>query len=121
VDFQLWPRDKHWDELLGAWASLTLATRLSIPNLLLLGDSKIVIEWLNKRGDLQAVALESWKERILETLPLFRDISFAHIYREENIEADNLSKKALSNLPRSIAFTHWEDGNEGPTHYLKLF
>jgi ribonuclease HI len=92
-------------ELLGAWASLTLAIRLSISDLLLLGDSKIVIEWLNKRGTIQAVALESWKERILETLPLFRNISYAHIYREENKEADRLSKLALSNLPGSIAFT----------------
>ena len=47
------------DELLGAWASLTLAIRLSISDLLLLGDSKIVIEWLNKRGVLQEISLES--------------------------------------------------------------
>jgi hypothetical protein len=87
----------------------------------LLGDSKIVIEWLNKRGTIQAIALESWKERILETLPLFRNISYAHIYCEESKEANILSKLALANMSGSIAFTHWEDGNEGPTHYLKLF
>jgi ribonuclease HI len=72
------------DELLGDWASLTLAIRLSISDLHLLGDSNIVIKWLNKRGALKAVALERWKERIIDTLPLFRNISFAHIYREEN-------------------------------------
>jgi hypothetical protein len=47
---------------------------LSIPDLIFLGDSKIVIEWINKRGALHAVALEIWKERILENLPLFRNI-----------------------------------------------
>jgi len=79
--------------------------------MLLLDDSKIVIEWLNKRGAIHALSLERWKERIIETLPLFRDISFSHIYGEENIEADYLSKKALSNLSGNIAFTQWEDGN----------
>jgi ribonuclease HI len=61
-------------ELMGAWASLTLAHRLSISDMILLGDSKIVIDWLKKKANLQAVALESWKERIKETISLFRDI-----------------------------------------------
>jgi hypothetical protein len=33
-------------ELMGAWALLTLASRLSIPELYVQGDSKIVIDWL---------------------------------------------------------------------------
>jgi ribonuclease HI len=107
-------------ELLGAWASLTLASRLSIPDLLLLGDSRIVIDWLNKRGAIQAVALERWKERIIESLTLFRKITFAHIFREENKEADRLSKLALEKQGR-IAFNRREDGNEGPTLYIQLF
>jgi len=106
---------------LRAWASLTLAIRLSIFELHLLGDSKIIIEWLNRRGTLQAIALECWKERIKETLLHFRDITFTHIYREENMVADTLSKKALSNMLGYIAYNQWEDGNEGPTHYLNLF
>jgi hypothetical protein len=81
---------------MGAWASLILAARLSIPDLHLLGDSKIVIEWLNQKGALQVVSLERWKERIKDTLKYFRNISFAHIFREENQEADILSKLALT-------------------------
>jgi hypothetical protein len=34
-------------ELLGVWASLSLAHRLDIDHLHVLGDSKIVIDWLN--------------------------------------------------------------------------
>jgi hypothetical protein len=49
-------------ELLGAWASLILASRLSLQDLLMLGDSRIVIDWLNKRGAIQVAALESWKD-----------------------------------------------------------
>jgi hypothetical protein len=106
---------------MGAWASLILATRLSIPYLHLLGDSKIVIEWLNHKGSLQVVSLEIWKERIKDTLIYFRNISFAHIFREENQEANRLSKVTLTNLHGSIAYNLWEDGHEGPNLYLKMF
>jgi hypothetical protein len=37
-------------ELLGAWASLWLVDYLSLPDLHLLGDSKVVIDWLTKRA-----------------------------------------------------------------------
>jgi len=93
------------EELFGAWASVTLALRLSISDMMLLGDSKIVIDWLNKRVSLQVIALESWKERIIESISLFKDISFCHIYREENMDANILSKKVLTNLPGKIAYT----------------
>jgi ribonuclease HI len=35
-------------ELLGAWSTLVLAARLSVYDLHIMGDSKIVIDWLNK-------------------------------------------------------------------------
>ena len=80
-------------EFLGVWASLTLASRLSITDFIVLGDSKIVIDWLNNKGALQVVTLDSWKDRIFELIKLFRTISFAHILREESQEADSLSKQ----------------------------
>ena len=89
---------------MGAWASLTFAVRLSIPDLLLLGDSKIVIEWLNQKGTIQVVALERWKERIKNTLIYFRNITFAHIFKEKNQKADILSKVTLTNIRGSIAY-----------------
>jgi hypothetical protein len=51
-------------ELLGAWATLYLASRLHIDTLQIYGDSRIIIEWLNNRGDLQAIPLLAWKDRI---------------------------------------------------------
>jgi len=39
-------------ELLGIWATLTLATHLALSKLQALGDSKVIIEWLNNRGRL---------------------------------------------------------------------
>jgi ribonuclease HI len=35
-------------ELMGAWATLILASRLSVSDIHVLGDSKIVIDWLNR-------------------------------------------------------------------------
>jgi len=51
----------------------------------------------------------------------FRDLSFDCIYKEDNMEADILSKNALLKMPGQIAYSHWEEGNEGPSLYLKLF
>jgi hypothetical protein len=106
-------------ELLGAWTSLILASH-NTDVLLLLGDSKLTIDWLNGLADFQVAVLDCWKERTKDAAQLFRNISFKHIFREENSEADSLSKRAL-HLPSSqLCFTIWEDGNEGPTYKIKL-
>jgi ribonuclease HI len=106
-------------ELLGAWASLVLASRYT-EELILLGDSKLTIDWLNGLADFQVAVLGCWKERTKEAALLFRKLSFHHIFREENSEADTLSKKALHLPSGHICFTIWEDGNEGPANKIKL-
>jgi ribonuclease HI len=79
-------------ELLGVWASLSLAHRLGIDQLQVLGDSKIVVDWLNHKCNLFVSSLLGWMEKIRILVTLFNDIKFDHIYREENVEADTLSK-----------------------------
>jgi ribonuclease HI len=108
-------------ELMGAWATLTLATRLSVFDLFVLRDSKIVIDWLNGKGSIMVDNLYSWKERIYDLIPLFRTLSFAHIFREENKVADNLSKNAIFLRQGQISYSHWEDGQEGLTYFLNLY
>jgi ribonuclease HI len=107
-------------ELMGAWASCILASRLHISELLLLGDSKITIDWLNGHADFHVADLMSWKERTREATQLLNHITFSHIYRGENMEADFLSKKALTLPSGHILFTRWEEGNEGPTSRINL-
>jgi ribonuclease HI len=108
-------------ELLGAWATLTLATRLHILDLQVLGDSRIIIDWLNNKGKLQVIALECWKDRIFELIKGFTQINFTHIYRELNLEADLLSKSALQEQEGKLTFYQWKDGHVGPTQHLYLF
>jgi ribonuclease HI len=107
-------------ELLAAWASCILASRLHITELLLLGDSKLIIDWLNGRADFHVAELASWKERTWEATKQIQHLTSSHIYREENLEADRLSKKALYMPPGHISFTRWEEGNEGPSSRILL-
>jgi ribonuclease HI len=107
-------------ELMGAWATLVLVVRFSVSDLHVMGDSKIVIDWLKRKGDLRVANLDVWKERIVEFYPLFRSITFTHIYREANYEADSQSKKALHSCRGRIAYTLWMDGHEGPLQYISL-
>jgi ribonuclease HI len=92
------------EELLGAWVVLTLAHKISITDIHILGDSKIIIDWINNIGSLQVISIDCWKDRVKELIKLFSVITFAHVYREENQEADLLSKKALSERAGAIAY-----------------
>jgi hypothetical protein len=85
-----------------------------------LGDSKIIIDWCNNRGKLQVISLNCWKVRFRELNKYFSKLSFSHIFREYNMEADKLSKKALKEPEGKIYYSQWEDGNEGPTISINI-
>jgi len=105
-------------ELMGAWAPLTLVSQLSILELLIQGDSKIVIKWLQGKRRLQVISLEYWKDRLMELIKIFQNITFLHVYKEENLEADGLSKHALPKDPEKIVYYQCEEDHEG--HHLSL-
>ena len=41
------------------------------------------------------ISLECWKDRLVDLIKLFQHITFDLVYRDDNTEADNLSKQAL--------------------------
>jgi ribonuclease HI len=98
-----------------------MAQRLSISDIHIMGDSKIIIDWLNDIGSLQVISIDCWKDRVRELIKQFSVITFAHVYREENQEADFLSKQALMERPGAIAFYQWNEGHEGPRTYIKMY
>jgi ribonuclease HI len=108
-------------ELMGAWALLTLASRLFINDLHVKGDSMIVINWLRDKGRLQVISLECWKDRLVDLIKLFQHISFDHVYRDDNSEADNLSKQALQKQPGKIFYFQSVEEHEGPPLSIELF
>jgi len=62
-----------------------------------------------------------WMDRIKLLKNTFREIWFTHVYRELNMDADFLSKKALSKTEGKLEFSEWVDGNERTTLFINLF
>jgi ribonuclease HI len=69
-------------ELLGVWATLTISKRSEIQHIQLLGDSKVIIVWLNQIGNLRASHIEGWKIIIRDLVAALQGIIFQHIFRE---------------------------------------
>jgi hypothetical protein len=86
-----------------------------------MGDSRVIIDWLNNKANFHSSYLEGWKDRIKLLIKDFQDISFNHVYREYNSEADFLSKLALKETSGKIIYYQWENGLEGSKNYLDLY
>jgi len=94
-------------ELFGVWETLFLADHLTIHKIQILGDSKIIIDWLNRKSALQVISLEGWKHITVMLVNRFSIVHFFHIFWEYNKEADRLSKKALLALKGIISLQLW--------------
>jgi ribonuclease HI len=108
-------------ELLGAWALLTLANRLSLKTIHIMGHSKIIIDWILGKGQLQVLSLDCWKDSITELITTFQNISFDHVYKVENQAPDSLSKLAPTREPGKLTYFQCIEENEGPHLSLDLF
>ena len=83
-------------ELLALWSLLHFARSMGIDSLQIAGDSQVIVKWFDGTIQLEAVILSHWMERIRQLKRQFLKISIQHIYRENNREADFLSKQALA-------------------------
>lgn len=108
-------------ELLRLWTALALASQWSLDYLLVLGDSRIIIDWINNKSLLHSVQIEGWKAKTKSLLKTFKHIKFQHISRNLNKEADALSKKALRGVVGRLSIYHCEDGLESPITNINLF
>ena len=66
------------------------------------GDSKMVVDWVNRRIQINSPHLQQLLNVISRFLEQFTSFSIAHVYRELNSEADKLSKMALPLEPGKI-------------------
>ena len=64
--------------------------------MLIFGDSKAIIDWINGKTPIRNVTMLHWYQKICDYRSNFKEISFQHIYREYNNMADTLSKEALT-------------------------
>jgi len=58
---------------------------------------------------------------VKELKNIFSVITFDHVYREENQEADFLSKKALTDPLGTLFYNQQINGHEEPNYQLKMY
>ena len=58
-------------------------------------DSKLVVEQLNGRWKVKNQNISPLYEDLIALIPLFRQITFTHVYSTHNKEADALANKAM--------------------------
>jgi ribonuclease HI len=76
-------------ELLGIWATLTLSSHLSLPKIQACGDSRVIIDWLNGKANLQGCSIEGWKRRIQDLIKDFQATVFT-------MSTENSTKKQIN-------------------------
>ena len=72
------------EELLALWGLLFLASTMGLPKLMLFGDSRIIIDWINNMANLQVLELEDWCKQTKTLKDTFQGFICQHIYREHN-------------------------------------
>jgi hypothetical protein len=82
-------------EVLGLWGLLSLENRLSMKEMMVVGDSMVAIDWIIGNSKLNLLYLENSKDQIRNLKSSFDGINFIHVHRAYNTKADKLSKKAL--------------------------
>ncbi|GAA0154198.1 hypothetical protein LIER_12252 [Lithospermum erythrorhizon] len=75
---------------------LTLVKSLNITEVLVKGDSKLMIDWIQGKRGVKNEVLKRYHSKGVSLVQMFTRIVFMHIPREENEEADRLSRLATS-------------------------
>ena len=85
---------------------LKVAIINNISQLQVFGDSKMVVDWVNRKIQINTPHIQQLLNAIRMMLDFFTGFNISHIYRELNMEVDGLSKQArlldLGNLETEI-------------------
>ena len=95
--------------IISLWALLLVTRKKGILNVKIWRDSRVMIDWVIGFSSLHVINLEHWMEKIEGLKDYFSYISFNHIYREHNGQADSLSKKSIGVLDGSLFFEEYID------------
>jgi len=108
-------------ELLALWSLLRTVILMGLPIKMIFGDSMVVISWVKRRSALNIPTLKHWCDEIFAMLHFVPSVTFNHIFREHNILADELSKKALSLDMGSGYYSEYLDGKHIGDGQFALF
>lgn len=75
----------------GLLAGLNRCHKLNIKELQVYGDSKLIINQVNGKWKVRNEKLKSIYEQVKKVQPFFTTISFEHVYRKDNKEADKMA------------------------------
>ena len=82
-------------ELAALHMILKVAINNNISQLQVFGDSEMVVDWVNRKIQINAPHLQQLLSAIRRLLEFFTRFKISHIYWELNMEADGLSKQDL--------------------------
>ena len=108
-------------ELVGLWALLLTTQMMGIPTLKVFGDSSVIINWEKGNATLSPPDLHYWCRESRKLCTHFLELSFFHIYREHNHQADSLSKVALNLALGYTTYSEFFDGLMTSHDNFKLF
>ena len=94
---------------------------MGLPIKMIFGDSMVVISWVNRLTALKIPTLKHWCKEIFSMIQLAPPVAFNHIFREHNMLADDLSKKALNLDVGTGYFSEYLDGMIIGDGHLSLF
>jgi ribonuclease HI len=83
-------------EALALWQGLLQLERNGITDVLIFGDSQILIKALISSVDIKDMKLKQLLSRIKRRLTNFRKVEFYHILRSNNKEADQAANQAVT-------------------------
>ena len=95
VKFSLGHCTNNKAELAALHLVLNLVINNNITQMQVFGDSKMVVDWVKRKIQINAPHLQQLLNTIRRLLEFFTGFRITHIYRELNMEADGLSKLAL--------------------------
>jgi len=101
-------------ELIALWALLLFAKGRGIRQIQIMGDSKVVIDWLCGQSLLNNLLFKPWKKRIQDLQESYEDIIINHTYKVYNHKEDFLSKEALGLDDGLLVFTEFLEGEPLP-------
>jgi ribonuclease HI len=93
----------------------------NVDSLQIFGYSKLVIDWISCTmvvEDLELVSIGVLLKKVSET---FHDISFKHVYYENNAKVDHLSKEALAMAEFSLSLKENSNGRVTAHNDRRIF
>ena len=82
---------------------------LKVENVSIFCDSEVIIDWAKGDSSLHSLRLGHWASKVHKLISSFRNISFLHVYREYNTEANLLSKLGNGDMNFYIHYETWKD------------